>query len=363
MPPDVDTAQPEAPDTNTGPEIKGTFPRDPVVMSESEAEDRLARLMQDNAPAPSPPPNPAPDDARGFDDEDYPEPEPDAVLDAGDDDESPDDPLPDDPLAVDSETEFEWEGKKYLVPKPLVENAMRARKYGDEMKQVAAQRAYLTEQANTLNETMRYNAEVAPLEFQAQTIADQIEQMSELLPRFAGDAEAYRENHEFVQSLKAQQQALTAEISQRKQALTENQKSARQRLIQASEAILARDIPNWGRETYQAIGTHAQELGFTPQELQQIIDPRFIKLAHDSLELKRIKSRRSAARTRAANASQDGPQPAPVVRPGAAAPANAAARANGQGQTTQLIKQARKTGRTADAEAALVALLRGSSRN
>ena len=346
------------------PDGRGQLPSDPEVMSDTEAEDKLAALMDGSAPTPAP----APADDRGFDEDDYPDDEPESsVLDADDADDAADadaDGLPDDPLALDSEAEFEWEGKKYVVPKPLVENAMRAKQYTEQVQQVAAQRAYLQEQANALQESVKFQSEVAPLEFQAQNMASQIEQLTNLLPEYAGDVDEYRRVHGIITDLKQQHHALSEQVAQRKQALGDTQKATRQRLVQASDAILARDIPNWGRETYKAIGEHAQAMGFTPVELQQIIDPRFIKLAHDSLELKRLKDRRSAARDRAANPSANGQRaPAPVIRPGAANPNTTGQRANAQQtQTETLVKRARKSGNASDAEAALTALLRGSAR-
>ena len=117
-----------------------------------------------------------------------------------------------------------------------------------------------------------------------------------------------------------------------------------------SPTPLARAIPNWGPDAYKSITEHAATLGYTAEELRSAIDPRFVKMAYDSMELHRLKGQAPKTQTKVKRIAKA----APVVRPGAQQPA-ARQRAS---QTDRVVKQARKTGNPADAEAAIVALMR-----
>lgn len=80
--------------------------------------------------------------------------------------------------------------------------------------------------------------------------------------------------NQLIQAREAVKQQLHAAEAQRFQ---EQQEARAQAIVQAQEQLKT-EIPNWGDELQRALVKTGQDLGFTPEELGGVADPRFVKL-------------------------------------------------------------------------------------
>jgi hypothetical protein len=82
-----------------------------------------------------------------------------------------------------------------------------------------------------------------------------------------------------------------------------------QERIEKGKEILAKEIPNWSRETTQELVAVGKEYGFTDDELGTIIDPRHVKVLHDAMQWRKLQ-KNSVVKNKVSQAK-------PVVKPGA----------------------------------------------
>ena len=108
------------------------------------------------------------------------------------------------------------------------------------------------------------------------------------------------------------QQQRTDSVSQfeskRQEALTKQQQLVAEQVRKGKEQ-LAKEIPNWSQQTTQEVISTGKEYGFTDAELNSIIDPRHVKVLHDAMQWRKLKSKDSVTKKKVASAK-------PVVKPG-----------------------------------------------
>ena len=96
--------------------------------------------------------------------------------------------------------------------------------------------------------------------------------------------------------------------SKRQEALTKQQQLVAEQVKKGKEQ-LAKEIPNWSQQTTQEVISTGKEYGFTDAELNSIIDPRHVKVLHDAMQWRKLKSKDSVTKKKVASAK-------PVVKPG-----------------------------------------------
>ena len=102
---------------------------------------------------------------------------------------------------------------------------------------------------------------------------------------------------------------LATDLVQKQTALQEQQAQSLQERVEKGKEILAKEIPNWSRETSQAVIATGKEYGFTDDELGMIVDPRHVKVLHDAMQWRKLQSN-TGVKNKVAQAK-------PVVKPGA----------------------------------------------
>ena len=115
----------------------------------------------------------------------------------------------------------------------------------------------------------------------------------------------------FFQYNQLQQQrtdAVSQFESKRQEALTKQQQLVADQVRKGKEQ-LAKEIPNWSQQTTQEVISTGKEYGFTDAELNSIIDPRHVKVLHDAMQWRKLKSKDSVTKKKVASAK-------PVVKPG-----------------------------------------------
>jgi hypothetical protein len=133
--------------------------------------------------------------------------------------------------------------------------------------------------------------------------------------------------------LQQQRGQLATELEAKAQQIQQTQAAKMQERIAQGKEILAKEIPNWSRETTQELMTVGKEYGFTDDELGTIIDPRHVKVLHDAMQWRKLQ-KNSVAKNKVSQAK-------PVVKPGAKDTKQEATSA-----TRQTREQLRKTGKS-----------------
>jgi len=109
--------------------------------------------------------------------------------------------------------------------------------------------------------------------------------------------------------LQQQRATLAQQFEAKQNQLMQTHQQALARRVQEGQSVLAREIPNWSRETSQAIISTGKEYGFTDDELSGIVDPRHVKVLHDAMQWRKLKSNTSV-KNKISTAK-------PIVKPGA----------------------------------------------
>lgn len=109
--------------------------------------------------------------------------------------------------------------------------------------------------------------------------------------------------------LQQQRSTLAQDLGQKQQQLQAQQSQSIQERIAKGKEVLAKEIPNWSRETSQAIISTGKEYGFSDDELGMIVDPRHVKVLHDAMQWRKLQAN-TGVKNKVAQAK-------PVVKPGA----------------------------------------------
>jgi hypothetical protein len=253
---------------------------------------------------------------------------------------------PIEPVEDDSE-EIELEGKKYKVPKDLKDGYLRQADYTQKTQTVAEQKRAVeaekaaweqqrTQQAEFIKEMREDVGKVHILEAEFKRFEGvDWRAAQQQIAALAADPQAQFQAQQQYNLAWSQFTASERELQQAKSALTEKEQRLSQeqtQRVQASmrEAVqaLQRDIPGFNQEIAGKILEHGKAFGLTPEEAQQLSDPRIWKLlqsdrskADEIAALKaenaKLKGQRTAVQS---NAAAQQVRPAAPVKGNAKAP-------------------------------------------
>lgn len=117
--------------------------------------------------------------------------------------------------------------------------------------------------------------------------------------------------------LQVQRGKVGAEISKRQQEVVQAQQSATASRVQVGNAILAKDIPGWGKELGLELLNLCKDYGATDAELSKVTEPWIVKALYDAKQWKKLQTTKPLVDKKVASAS-------PMVKPGAKDTKNAA---------------------------------------
>lgn len=237
--------------------------------------------------------------------------------------------------------DYEFNGQKYKVPKPVLEGITGAQEELDNMRKYVAAQQRQVQHDNEMFEGL------APYILQVQNIDSQIEQLRSQRPDPASDPIGYMTFGKQVEELQDARQRLSAQLAKARTELTEKRQSAKAELVASGKAILAKHIPGWDGKKAGDVAQHMRSLGYAPAELEELSDPRAVIMAYESYMYRQMKAGIGKAKEKRASA------PPPVVRAKGQAPQGNARDA----QYKKAVARAKKTGSMRDAENALLAAL------
>lgn len=183
----------------------------------------------------------------------------------------------------DDSEEVEKEGQKYRIPKALKSEFLMQQDYTRKTQEVAELR-----RAAEAERTQFQQANAQQVQAMATVVAidQQLNQFQSLDWQQLSNQDPVQAQQLWMQfsQLKDARQQAAGQVQQMEQqrAFEAQQTTAKQ--IEEGNAVLKRDIPNWGPEVAQQINAFAaKEFGFQPRELQQVIDPRVVKVLHAAM--------------------------------------------------------------------------------
>lgn len=211
--------------------------------------------------------------------------------------------------------EVEFEGKAYKVPKGIKEALLRQSDYTKKTQEVAEQRKSVEERAQALDQQQRVMAQTfdKAVEFrEAQKRLTQYEQIDWYTLAQNDPAQATQLNIAY-QQLQREAQTKYGEWKQAEQQTQQLTEQNRQQMLVKAEAELKTRLPNFGPQVAEKIAKAGKEYGITDQELNSLIDPRYVHVLHDAMKWRALQAEKPKAMQKVADAPK-------AIKPQAAQP-------------------------------------------
>lgn len=220
-----------------------------------------------------------------------------------------------DELTQEELEEIERNGKKYKIPKELKGEFLMQQDYTKKTQEAAelrkaaeAQKATLEQRERELSQDVEERAALHAL---SKTI-EQYEQINwnaleQQNPQLA--ASKYRE----LQEMRNAAQRLAFGLSQKQQQRAQESERERATRLQERDAVLAREIPNWSKATESKVKEFGIAQGLTTDEVENIHDPRFVKILHSAWIGQQLQAKAKAEAAKAKTAEEPEPKPTPTV--------------------------------------------------
>lgn len=212
--------------------------------------------------------------------------------------------------AEDSLEEIDWEdGQKYRVPKPLKEGFMRQQDYTRKTQELAELRKHAQVAAEAANAMQQFQAATADEQRELARVQSDIERYKSL-DWSSLDTDTYIKAKHQLDTLKERAGEIQQGLGAKAQQFTNWRQQQAHQVLQSGENYLKQTIPGWGVEAKQEVRSQALASGYTDAELEQVIDPRFVRLAWKAAQFDKLQAGKTAAVQQASKAP-------PVLKPGA----------------------------------------------
>lgn len=179
--------------------------------------------------------------------------------------------------------EIEVDGESYKVPEALKDKIMLQADYTRKTQEVAEQRKAV-EQAQAQLQVQAQLQQQSLAEYARLTaINDQLQQYNQVdwNALYDSDPAEFVRLKEGRRDLIDQYNGLNNAIAQQQQQQIAKQQEITLQAVQEGQKVLAREIPNWNTDLAKTLNSFAVEkFGFTPEEVNAVIDPRVVKLLH-----------------------------------------------------------------------------------
>ena len=211
--------------------------------------------------------------------------------------------------------EIEYEGKAYKVPKEIKDALLRQKDYTVKTQEVAEQRKAVEERANAVQMQERLLSQTFEQRVELASLQKQLAQYEQIDWQGLADSDPVQATklNLAYQQLQRQAGVKYQELQQaqaQNEQLTQHQRQ--QMLVQAQSDLKAR-LPDFNANTAEQIKTAARSYGISDQELNTVIDPRYVHVLHDAMKWRALQAEKPRAMQKVAQAPQ-------VVRPAAAQP-------------------------------------------
>lgn len=204
----------------------------------------------------------------------------------------------------DNSVEIAYEGKAYKVPKELKDAFLRNADYTVKTQDVADRRREVDERFKALQVQERLLDQTLEQRVELHSLQKQIAQFEQIDWQSLADTDPVQATKLNIQYQQLQRQAgMKYQELQQAQAQTE-QLTAQQRqqmLVQAQSELKAR-LPDFTPQTAEKIKATARDYGISQQELDSLIDPRYVHVLHDAMKWRSLQAEKPKAMQKVAEA-------------------------------------------------------------
>jgi hypothetical protein len=194
--------------------------------------------------------------------------------------------------AVDSEEEettiefeeVEYNGKQYQVPSELKDALLMQGDYTRKTQEVAEQRKAFEQQRQEFEQAVQAQQQNLQEYAQIAAIDGQLEQYKSVdWNKFTEDDPVQAQQEFFkYQQLKDMRQGMAEQVKQREYEALQKQQATLAKQLEQGKETLAKEIPGWSDDLRNDLASHGQTYGYSAEEMNQVIDPRAIKVLNDA---------------------------------------------------------------------------------
>lgn len=237
-------------------------------------------------------------------------------LTAGDEEVQPDEPESQtEGDGQDDAEEVEFEGKAYKVPKELKDALLRQADYTQKTQAVAEQRKAVEERAQLLEQRERVMGMAFDKAVELREVQNRLAQFDQIDWQSLAQndpAQATQLNIAY-QQLQREAQKKYGELQQVQTASQQLTETQRQQMLADAEKDLKARLPSFNAEVAAQIKVAAREYGITDQELNAVMDPRYVHVLHDAMKWRALQAEKPKAMQKVVQAPK-------AIKPQAAQP-------------------------------------------
>jgi hypothetical protein len=201
--------------------------------------------------------------------------------------------------------EAEYEGKKYSVPKEIKEALMRQSDYTRKTQEVAEMRKALESERQAAIQQVAVQRQMAQEHANLIAIDNQIKQFEGLDWQSLIDSDpvqAMKLDRQFRSLADSRQQA-AYRLMEAERAAFDSYREETEKRVEQGKQVLAKEVTGWSPQLAVALAGYGEEIGYSKQEMQSVLDPRAVKVLHKAYLYDQMMKERSAQK----------PKPVPAV--------------------------------------------------
>jgi hypothetical protein len=229
------------------------------------------------------------------------------------------------------------DGEKYQVPTKLKDSFLRQKDYTQKTQELAELRKQAAVALQHQQVISQFEKVIEPEKAELGRIDADLAKYKQL-DWGQLDVETYIKARHQMDTLKERAGELKQAIGQKYEGLKQWREKSVQEVTKSATQYLSQAIPNWGPAAQADARQQAIELGYTEDEMAEVYDPRFVRLAWKAAQFDKIQAGKPAAVAKA-NAAP------PVIKPGVSTGQSAAK----ESQYKQQREKFRKSGDVRDA--------------
>ena len=132
---------------------------------------------------------------------------------------------------------------------------------------------------------------------QLHAVNAQIAALEQAIPSIdrQSDPVGYMDVMTHLQQLRESRTGIAGRVQEAQQSQQQQQQQQLQQAQQRMVSELQTSIPGFNQDLIGKMNATAQTYGYSPQELQTVADPRFVRLVHDAMQLKALQAKAPSA--------------------------------------------------------------------
>lgn len=182
--------------------------------------------------------------------------------------------------------EVEYEGKTYKVPKELKGALMKNADYTQKTQEVAEQRKSVEERVELLNQRESLMSATFDKAVELRDIQSKLSQYEQIDWQNLVDADPVQATklNLAYQQLQREAQQKYGELQQAQSQAQNLSDQTRQKFLAEEQTKLKARLPNFDMKVAEKIKSVGKEYGLTDNELNSVVDSRYVHILHDAMK-------------------------------------------------------------------------------